>query len=160
MALSNGVVVRGVGLDFGGQLRMTEYLIDAATFAAIIGAATSGNINLFTTSRYSTIVEVLVKHNAVFGGVSGTFKVSVGVSGGSATQITAATSDLVATAVADSTYQKTNTPDIGTVAAVQITCNAVSSVGNISVLTLGSVSIYVTEKRVSIPNTGTGVALP
>jgi hypothetical protein len=152
MAVSNGVVIRGVPLNFGGQVKCTEYLIDYLTLGSIIGAATSGNINLWTTNRYSGILRILVKHNVQFAGVAGTFKVSVG-SAATATLLTAATSDLVATAVADTTYQLTLNPDLGTVAQLQVVCNAVSSSGNVNTLTAGSVSIYVFELNITTPNT-------
>jgi hypothetical protein len=158
MSASTGVVIRGVPLNFGGQLRCIEYLIDFNCINSIIGAATSGNINLFTTNRYSQFILILVKHNAQFaGGIAGTLKVSVGTTG-TVTQLTAATADLVATAVADTAYQRTSSPDLGTVASTQIIMNVVSSSGNLGALTAGSVSVYVFDGNVTTPNVATDFA--
>lgn len=150
------VIVEDLALNFGGKLKYTKFTVDYATIAAIIGAATSGNIPLFSLPNFSLVMGIIVKHTVQFAGVGGTLKVSVGTTG-TATQLTAATADLVATAVANTAYQKTNTPDIGaetsggTNVSVGVVLNVVSSVGNLTLLTAGSVDIYVLYASVSTP---------
>ena len=140
-----------IPLSLGGNRKLTRYRVDF-TDAKAIGAAVSGNVALFTLPAYAIIDSIIVKHTAVFAGVAGTLKVSVGTSG-AATQFTAASADLVATAVADTAFQKTDSPDNATVAATNVVLNVVSSSGNLSGLSAGSVDIYVWsgEPSMSLP---------
>lgn len=148
------VITTGIALDNGGKLTYKKFTLDYATIAAI-GDATSGNVTLFTLPQAGFIVYVRVKHTAQFVGVGGTFKVSVGTSG-SATLFTAQTGDLVATAVAATTYTENAGSSVphsaGTHAAVAIVANCVSSSGNLSGLTAGSVDIYVAYANVTTPS--------
>jgi len=138
-----------IPIKYGSGVKFTRYRVDWTDVKAI-GAATSGNVALFTLPAYSIPLAIIVKHTAVFAGVTGTFKVSVGTSG-TATQFTNATADLVATAVADATFQRTNDPSAGTVAETAVVLNCVSTVGNMSALTAGSVDIYVLTAEPTTP---------
>ena len=125
--------------SFGAGTQATRFRVDYTDCQA---AALTKNVSLFTLKAFGIILSVIVKHTTVFAGTAGTIKVSVGTSG-VATQFTAASADLVATAVADTAFQKTDDPDQASMVDTAVVLNVVSSSGNLSGLTAGSVDVYV-----------------
>lgn len=150
--MSTTVLTNNIPVQFGAGTRYRKFTIDWDAFKAIIGAATSGNVPLFTLPQAGLILYCKVIATVQFAGVGGTFKVSVGTTG-TATLITAASADLVATAIAVTTF--TEGPSaakcLGSNAAVGLVVNAVSTVGNINTLTAGSVDVYVLSVEPSEP---------
>ncbi len=145
------MIIQGIGLDNGGQLRYTKFTVNFADMNAL-GAVVSGDIPLFTIPQGGKFLAAMVKHSAQFAGVAGTLKVSIGKTG-TAAFFTAATADLVATAVADGTLQET--PGLfksGQLSALPVVMNCVSGTGNINLLTAGSVDAYILWTPVSTPN--------
>lgn len=120
----------------GSKVRYEKFTVDYATIAAIIGAAVSGNVSLFTLPQRGVIMYAFVHCTTQFAGVAGTLKVSVG-DAGSATKFTAASADFVATQTdQETTVMKQETADTA------VLLNVVSSSGNLSGLSAGSVDIY------------------
>ena len=155
-ARSAGIQTTGIALSNGSTITARKYAFDFSVIGAVIGAATSGNLVLDTLQRGSVLINAAVKHTAqfVFSGGSGTFKISVGIVG-NATLFVAQTPDLVATAVADTTYTEGPAAVIhpGTFAVTDIVANCVSSSANVNTLTAGAAYVLAYFLNVSTPGT-------
>lgn len=139
----------------------TSYVKWTIGYQDLSAAATTQTINLpwnaqavnpqnFTIPQGGKMLGVMVHHTVAFAGPSITaMTVSVGVSG-TATFFTAAFD--VFQAVANTTLQETAMFKSGSLVAVPVTVTFTSTGANISVLTAGSVDIYMNVLNCTSPS--------
>ena len=137
----------GVGLNLGGALEYRRFTVPYTDLTDTAG--TSKAVTLFTIPKGGKILGVFAKHSVAFAGVAiSAMTVSVGKSG-STTFFTSAF-DIFA-AVADTTVQETALFKCGQLTALAVIATFTSTGANLTVLTAGSVDIYVLFANVTTP---------
>lgn len=150
------LITEGLALDNGGQLTYRKFTLTWDYIANLGGAALTVDIPLHTLPRGGFLLFCMIHATTQFAGVT-TLTASVG-NAGSATQFTAASADLVGTAIADTAIRigPTSATPGGTMARQAINARLTSTGTNLNTLTAGQVDIFIAFGNVTTPAANIG----